>query len=41
MKKFFTVIGITFLGIVLLLNIFLTANLDASEHITINFNSLI
>ena len=39
MKKFFTVIGITFLGIVLLLNIFLTANLDASEHITINFNS--
>ncbi len=40
MKRFFSVIGIIFLVIVVLLNIFLTANLDASEHITISFNNI-
>ena len=40
MKRFFNVIGIIFLVIVVLLNIFLTANLDASEHITISFNNI-
>ena len=39
MKRFFSVIGIIFLVIVVLLNIFLTANLDASEHVTISFNN--
>ena len=39
MKRFFSVIGIIFLVIVVLLNICLTANLDASEHITISFNN--
>lgn len=40
MKRFFNVIGIIFLVIVVLLNIFLTANLDASENITISFNNI-
>lgn len=40
MKRFFSVIGIIFLVIVILLNIFLTANLDASEHITISYNNI-
>ena len=40
MKRFFSIIGIIFLVIVVLLNIFLTANLDASEHITISFNNI-
>ena len=39
MKRFFSVIGIIFLVIVILLNICLTANLDASEHVTISFNN--
>ena len=39
MKRVFNVIGIIFLVIVVLLNICLTANLDASEHITISFNN--
>lgn len=39
MKRVFNVIGIIFLVIVILLNICLTANLDASEHITISFNN--
>ena len=41
MKKFICFIGILFLAIVVILNILFTANLDASEHITINFNSFI
>ena len=39
MKRVFNVIGIIFLVIVVLLNICLTADLDASEHITISFNN--
>ena len=41
MKKIFAVIGIIFLTIVIMLNIFFTAFLDASEHITINNNNIL
>lgn len=40
MKRFFSVIGIIFLVIVIALNLIFTANLDASEHITINYNNI-
>ena len=40
MKKVFAIIGIIFLIIVILLNIFFSAYLDASEHITINNNNV-
>ena len=40
MKKLFSIIGIVFLSIVILLNICFTAFLDASEHITINNNKI-
>lgn len=41
MKKIIYVFGVTFLAIVIILNILFTANMDASEHITINWNSII
>ena len=41
MKKIFAIIGIVFLTIVIMLNICFTAFLDASEHITINNNSIL
>lgn len=40
MKRFFSVIGIIFLVIVIALNLVFTSNLDASEHITVNFNNI-
>lgn len=39
MKKIIYFFGIVFLAIVVILNLVFTANLDASEHISINFNS--
>ena len=41
MKKIIYICGILALAMVLILNILFTANLDASEHITISFNSII
>ncbi len=41
MKKIIYITGIVFLAIVVILNLLLTANLDASEHITISSNSCI
>lgn len=41
MKKIIYVFGILFLSIVVILNFVFTANLDANEHITINFNSFL
>ena len=41
MKKIVYLVGILFLTIVFCLNLFFTANLDVSEHITINTNSFI
>ncbi len=41
MKKIIQIIGIIFLSIVIILNIFYTAKLDLSEHITITTNSII
>lgn len=41
MKKIIYVFGVTFLAIVIILNILFTANMDASEHIIINGNSII
>ena len=41
MKKIIYVFGVLFLSIVIILNILFTANLDASEHITISWNSFI
>ena len=41
MKKIIYICGILALVMVLILNILFTANLDASEHITISFNSII
>lgn len=41
MKKIISGIGILFLTIIILLNMFYTASLDAKEHIKINFNSLL
>lgn len=41
MKKIILYIGIIFLATVIILNLIFTANLDASEHITINKNSII
>lgn len=40
MKRFFSIIGIIFLVIVIALNLIFTADLDASEHITVNFNNI-
>lgn len=40
MKKIIHIIGITFLAIIVILNLAFTAKLDASEHITINNNTL-
>lgn len=41
MKKIIHILGITFLAIIVILNLVFTAKLDASEHITINNNTLI
>lgn len=41
MKKIIYFVGILYLTIIIILNLFFTANLDASEHITININSAI
>ena len=41
LKKIIQIIGIIFLSIVMILNIFYTASLDLSEHITITTNSII
>lgn len=41
MKKIIYVLGIVFLSIIIILNLIFTANLDASEHITINNNNFI
>ena len=41
MKRFFLIIGVILLAIVVILNICFTANLDASEHITISYNNII
>ncbi len=41
MKKIIQIIGIIFLSTVIILNIFYTAKLDLSEHITITTNSII
>lgn len=41
MKKIIYILGILFLAIVIILNLLFTANLDASEHITIKFNNYI
>ncbi len=40
MKRFFSIIGIIFLVIVISLNLIFTADLDASEHITISYNNI-
>ena len=40
MKRFFSIIGIIFLVIVIALNLTFTADLDASEHITISYNNI-
>ncbi len=40
LKKIIYGFGILFLAIIILLNIIFTADLDASEHITIQFNSI-
>lgn len=40
MKKIIYFFGILFLGIVFILNILFTANLNAEEHITIRFNNI-
>ena len=41
MKKIIYAFGILFLTIIIILNILFIANLDASEHITISWNSII
>lgn len=41
MKKIIYACGVLFLSIVIILNILFTANLDASEHITINLNNIV
>lgn len=41
MKKIIYYLGCLFLIVIIILNLFLTANLDTSEHITINENSAI
>ena len=41
MKKIIYAFGVLFLAIIIILNILFTANLDASEHITISWNSFI
>lgn len=41
MKKIIYAFGVLFLAIIIILNMLFTANLDASEHITINWNSFI
>ncbi len=41
MKKIIQILGITFLAIIVILNLIFTAKLDTSEHITINNNTLI
>lgn len=41
MKKIIYIFGILALAIVTILNLLFTANLDATEHITINFNNFI
>lgn len=41
LKKIIHVLGILFLAIIIILNLLFTANLDASEHITINYNSFL
>ena len=40
MKRFFSIIEIIFLVIVIALNLIFTADLDASEHITISYNNI-
>lgn len=40
MKRFFSIIGIIFLVIVIALNLIFTADLDATEHITISYNNI-
>lgn len=41
MKTIITILGMIFLTIIIILNLLFTANLDASEHITIEYNSLL
>ena len=41
MKKIIQILGITFLAIIVIVNLIFTAKLDASEHITISNNTLI
>lgn len=41
MKKIIHILGILFLFIIIILNLLFTANLDASEHIEINFNNFL
>lgn len=41
MKKVIHILGIIFLAIIIILNLVFTAKLDASEHISINYNSFI
>ena len=41
LNKAMCILGILFLTIIVILNILFTANLDSSEHITIDFNSII
>ncbi len=41
MKKIIFFLGIIFLALIIILNVAFTANLDAGEHITINFNNFI
>jgi len=41
MKKIIYFCGLVFLSIVLVLNLVFTANIDLSEHITIEFNNII
>lgn len=38
LKKIIYVLGISFLALIIILNLLFTANLDSSEHIEINFN---
>ena len=40
MKRFFSIIAIIYLVIVIALNLIFTADLDASEHITISYNNI-
>ena len=41
MKKIIYFFGILFLSIIIILNLLFTANLDASEHITISYNNIV